>query len=99
MRIVEIYPREDSFITALHVEPQAYFKGEAHVLSLILENKRFGFVCHEEGVQIKNNKVKALYGPAIVCGEELQELSNEEATFVQSYINNNQFDLSHFDLH
>jgi hypothetical protein len=99
MRIVEMHPREESSVIALETDPQTYFHGEAKILSLTLGEKKYSFVCHQDGVQVKNNEVKALYGPAIVCGEALQGLSEQEASLVQRYMNEYQFDLSNISLH
>ncbi|KHF39874.1 hypothetical protein [Halalkalibacter okhensis] len=98
MRIVELYPKEECSVVSLDSDLQTYFHGEAKVLSLTVQEKKYSFICHQEGVQVKNNEVKALYGPAIVCNESLQSLTEEEASLVQRYMNEYQFDLSNISL-
>jgi hypothetical protein len=83
MRIVEKHPREQCFIAAIEKDIQSYFQGEAKILSCSLGGKKYGFVCHQEGLQIKNNEVKALYGPALVCDPDLKGLSEDEAKLVE----------------
>ncbi|WP_332693046.1 hypothetical protein [Halalkalibacter lacteus] len=99
MRIVEKHPREQCFIAAIEKDIQSYFHGEAKILSCSLGGKKYSFVCHQEGIQVKNNEVKALYGPALVCDTDLQGLSKDEAKLVEQYMKENQFDLTKISLH
>lgn len=99
MRIVELNPREDCTVTALADDVHSYFHDTVCMISYSLAGKSYGFVCYENGIQIRNNEVKALYGPAIICDEHFGGLSESEAKLVQSYVNENQFDLRNLTLH
>ncbi|GAE36922.1 hypothetical protein [Halalkalibacter akibai] len=99
MRVVEILPKEECHVTAIEASVQDYFNGDMVVVSCILAGKSYDFVCYEEGLQVKNNQVKAIYGPAIVCNAQLEELSDDEAVLVQNYVNENKFDLNNIHLH
>ncbi|MFC0471432.1 hypothetical protein ACFFHM_13265 [Halalkalibacter kiskunsagensis] len=99
MLIVEKHPKDQCFIAAIDEDVQSYFHGEAQILSCRLGGKKYGFVCHQEGIQVKNNEVKALYGPALVCDTDLQGLSEEEAKLVERYLKENEFDLADISIH
>jgi hypothetical protein len=99
MRVVEIFPREESTVTAIDHDVQSYFNGKVSILRCSFAGKDYSFVCYEDGIQVKNNEVKALYGPAIVCNAQLKELSEEEAQTVKHYVNNNQFELDNLMVH
>ncbi|MDT8859896.1 hypothetical protein N0O92_06595 [Alkalihalobacillus sp. MEB130] len=99
MRIVEMFPREESTVTFLETDLQSYFQGEEKILQFSLGDKKYSFLCHQDGVQTRNSEVKALYGPVVVCSEQLQGLSEEEANLVMRYMNNNEFELSNITLH
>ncbi|ARK30416.1 hypothetical protein [Halalkalibacter krulwichiae] len=98
MRIVELLPREGCTITAIDNDLNRYFNGESIMLQCTFAGKSYNFICYQEGVQVKNNQVKALYGPAIVCDEGLVGLSEQEAQFIKTCVNENQFDLNQISL-
>ncbi|MFC0560004.1 hypothetical protein [Halalkalibacter alkalisediminis] len=99
MRIVEMNPRDNCTVTALENDVQSYFHDEVRRLSYSLAGRNYGFVCYEKGIQIKNNEVKALYGPAIICDEQFEGLSESEAKLIQRYVNDYQFDLNNLKIH
>ncbi|WP_227936298.1 hypothetical protein [Alkalihalobacillus deserti] len=98
MRIVEIDPKANCTVTAIENDVHSYFQDKVCILNCSFKGKNYRFICYEQGIQIKNKEVKALYGPAIICDEHFEGLSENEAQLVQKYVNENQLDLNNLTI-